>query len=163
MSESDIKELEAKLSLLKANQQKNEFQKILNEIASTDYTKILENKIFECEIGCWIRQGNITRYPEKIYKYVNEKITEYESVSYHLLGKDISEYPKDIADILKLHRFPDQICSMTIDKNCNYTYVFSQKFLSKYAGQIYMRGLQQNNQSDYFDIYKILYSIVKNK
>jgi hypothetical protein len=50
-----------------------------------DYTNILENKIFEAEYGCWVRNDapscgvingcDITeKYPLKLYKHVDEKI-----------------------------------------------------------------------------------------
>ena len=165
MSESEIKELEEKIANLKKQKQLNEFQKLLNDIVETDYTEFLENKIFEDEYGCWVRDNNSARYPdnsakypEKIYKHVNETIKGYNKIKYFEFDKEVSEFPNDILDILELHRYPNQICKIIIDDQVSYRYNFSSKLLEKYKITVRGHNIFDSNKTD---IYKILYGLIK--
>jgi hypothetical protein len=151
--EAKIIELENELKKLKSQEKNIEFQKILDNILTEDFGKILENRFFEEEFGCWVdNDGN------KIYKHVDEKITELNNVTYYILGKQVESIPK-AEDVIKLHRFPHQICELrTVNKR--YQYIFSNKFLKKNGLQLNNQQLMQSHNNN-IEIYKILYFLHK--
>ena len=155
---SQIERMEKELVELKKQARLIEFAQILENIISNDYEKYLENMIFEEEYGCWIRDGddiNI-KYPKKIYKHVDEKITEFYKVKYFVLDKEVNSIPKK-EDVINLHRFPNQICKINIyEENRDqhvavYRYTFSSKI---WKPPHYVENNLQN-------IHHILYYLVK--
>ena len=126
----------------------NEFNKILENIANDNYLKFLENIFFEEEYGCWILISNVygKNYPKKIYKYVDEKITNYDNVRYFISGSQVESFP-NINDLIKLFKYSDETFKVCIDNVATYQYNFSDKFL-------------YGNNTNTNIICKIIYSIL---
>jgi hypothetical protein len=167
MSQKDIEQLEEQLRILKSSEQRSQFQKLLDNIKSTNYETYLENRIFETEYGCWILMAPTFRnYPEKIYKFVDEKITGFVDVKYYVLGKQVEHIPPT-QDIIKLGTFPDQICELRIANEhhtnpqnyARYHYVFSKKICDSYHISC------RQKVPEYAKVYEVLYmlnTILKN-
>jgi len=150
-TDEKISDLEQQLQLLFKKRQQEKFQKILDNIMKHDHLKDLENKIFQLEYGCWLRDSQINDiYPDKIFAHVNDPITLYPNPEYYLLDRQVQSIPQ-ADEVLKLHRFPNQICKLTIGGVATYRYQFSQKLAPepKYG--------YDNNEY----IYPILYYITK--
>ena len=130
------------------------FNKLLLNIKNNNYSQYLENKIFENEYGCWVKyiQLEKNKYPEKIYKFVNEPIIGFTNVEYYLSGNKVSYIPETKL-VLELYNNPSGICTMIIDNNIKYTYHFSNKVAFKERP-----GLIEALEID--ELYKILYHLI---
>ena len=140
---------------------KESFHDILSNILEQDYEKILESKIFEEEIGCWVRENNNTKYPLRIHKQFDEpileNIKEFEDVivKYYFLNQLVEKLPN--SNIVLQHKHPHKICQVHIyEKNWSkslhpvaiYNYYFSSRIINK-------QGI------NYDSVNKLLYYLVK--
>ena len=147
-----IRDLENEINNIKSSQRKIEFEKILDDILTEDFGKMIEDRIFEEEYGCWVSEDG-----DKIYKHVDEKISNDNNIVYKIFGKQVENIPK-AEEVVFMHRFPHQICECQIN-NKRYRYMFSKRVLKKYNHQY--QKIQSEYPTDDIKIYKILYCLHK--
>ena len=155
---SQIERMEKELAELKAQERVVEFMHVLENIASKNYEKELENLIFEEEYGCWVRCCGDSTYPEKIYKQVDNKITEFNNVKYFVAGREVDNIPK-MEDIIRMYPSPNDVCDFRIYEGHKYEHVGLYRYT--FSSKIWKPVRYVVNNDNLHHIHHILYHLVK--